>query len=392
MYYKSIELQNYRNYKERHFEFHEKVNFFIGPNAAGKTNLLESLYLTAYGKSFRTTKDRQLILFGEDICRVRGVFLREYTGEEEHTIDISLSREGDRRGKVDGIDLKKYSDIFDHVLAVVFSPEDLKIIKESPDRRREFMDREIGALSLAYYRNALMYSRVLAQRNAYLKEETRDAGLLSVWDESLIHYGGAMVLQRYLFIEKLQRLCAKIHSDLTGSRERIRLVYDTDVGTESIRAWEKEIEASEESNAEKKPSKEQEKTLLENIRAEMKEVFEASADHDLRLRYTTRGPQKDDIEVYLAKEGETEVSARQFASQGQQRTAALSLKLSEIALIREERGEAPILLLDDVLSELDLDRQNYLIHALDDVQLFITATELPEALAEQLPDGRTIHI
>ena len=392
MIYKSISLENYRNYEKREFTFHDKVNFFLGENGRGKTNLLESIYLTSYGKSFRTFKDRELIRFGEDFCRVKGQFVRG-NEEESQTVEIFIGRDGTRKGNVDGIEFQKYSDIFDHVLAVVFSPEDLKIIKESPEKRRDFIDREISTLSMSYYRNLLMYGRILAQRNAYLKDDMRDMDLLAVWDENRIHYGAALIWQRYQFMKKISRICAKIHHDLTGGKESLSLEYAADCGLAAISAFEEEMkEAGISFGDAKKISKEKEKEILEQLREELRQTALDSMETDFRIRHTTRGPQKDDIKVLLRKNEEGAIDIRHFGSQGQQRTAALSMKLSEIELIREEKGEYPILLLDDVLSELDISRQNYLIDSLQNVQLFITATELPPQVQEKLPDSKLIAI
>ena len=413
MIYKSIALENYRNYEKREFTFHDKVNFFLGENGRGKTNLLESIYLTSYGKSFRTFKDKEMIKFGENFCRVKGTFVRKdpnsveeenritevSNSEDLQTVEIYIGKDGTRKGNVDGIEFEKYSDIFDHVLAVVFSPEDLKIIKESPEKRRDFLDREISTLSLSYYRNLLMYNRILAQRNAYLKEDVRDMDLLAVWDENRIHYGAALIWQRYKFIRKLSRICAKIHSDLTGGKEELLLEYEANCGRDTLSELQDEGQQKEID----KYSKEEEKAILEKLREELRQIASDSMDVDFRNRHTTRGPQKDDIRVMLrvnsTADSESQhadhaqwIDARHFGSQGQQRTAALSMKLSEIELIHEEKDEYPILLLDDVLSELDINRQNFLINALQNVQLFITATELPPQVQEKLPDGKIIAI
>ena len=437
MKYKEIKLKNFRNYTSRTFSFHEKVNLFLGKNARGKTNLLESLYVTAYGKSFRTSKEKEMVQFGEEMGIITGTFQRELLGDEDNVIEIIIDKNGKRKGKINGIAFEKYSDIFDHVLAVVFSPEDLKIIKESPEKRRDFMNREMSSLSISAYRNLMMYNRALQQRNAYLKQEQRDKALLSVWDENLLLYGGGLILQRKKFIDKLNGICKSIHEELTGGNEKIDLRYESDIGTEILESWsslqkeeilsvesEKEINKNsgiesknvidknssreetedrkaeakkeatkpiirkqEEKQAIKRNQKEKEKEILEEIKEEFRSVFYDSIESDLRNRHTTRGPQKDDIEVLI-----NGIPARNFGSQGQQRTAALSMKLAEIELIKEERGEYPILLLDDVLSELDISRQNYLIGSLKDVQMFITATELPEEVVEKLPDSQVIDI
>ena len=251
-----------------------------------------------------------------------------------------------------------------------------------------------------------MYGRILSQRNAYLKEDVRDMDLLAVWDENRIHYGASLIWQRYKFIQKLSQICAAIHHDLTGGKESLLLEYAADCGRETFAAFENgeipelaDKDASQLNDAKKETStvdnltKEEEKIIIEHLREELREVATLSMDTDFRNRHTSRGPQKDDIKVMLRAGNNAQwIDARHFGSQGQQRTAALSMKLSEIELIHEEKGEYPILLLDDVLSELDINRQNYLINALENVQLFITATELPEQVQEKLPDGKIIAI
>ena len=248
------------------------------------------------------------------------------------------------------------------MLAVIFSPEDLKIVKESPEKRREFINRELERLSLAYYRDLMMYNRALMQRNAYLKQENRDQRMLMIWDEHLVKYGVRIIVKRREFIGKLDTICKKIHGELTGNKEQISIVYDPDIPV----------------------GEEDDKGIIEES---FRNAFLKASENDLRLRYTSRGPQRDDIDVIV-----NGISVKTFGSQGQQRTAALSMKLSEIELIKEEKGEYPILLLDDVLSELDTKRQSYLINALKGVQMFITATDLSPIVEENLPDGKVIRI
>jgi DNA replication and repair protein RecF len=379
MQYNSIYLKNYRNYEERAFDFHEKVNILIGENGRGKTNLLESIFLTAYGKSFRTSNDRELVGFEKEFCKVKGSFTREITLNEENEIEIVITKDGKRRGNINGREFSKFSDIFDNVLAVIFSPEDLRIIKDNPEKRRNFINQELSQLSLSYYRNLINYRKVLQQRNSYLKEEHYDAGMTAVWNDSLIKYGSRVTIQRYLFIQKLSRLCKEMHRKLTGEKEEIDIAYAS-----GILSAEDQMEIFE--GKEKLAHRERDKALKKT-----EEMFEKKLDEtkekDFQNKYTGCGPQKDDINIYI-----NGINARNFGSQGQQRTAALSMKLAEIELVNEEKGEYPILLLDDVLSELDLARQAFLINSLDRVQLFISTTNIPEEVEKQLPEGKVIAI
>lgn len=346
---KNIKLENFRNYRELDIDFHPQVNLFLGENAQGKTNLLEAIYFTSIGKSFRTTKDRDLIYFDEEFCRVAVSYERDVEGD----ISIAIGRDGKRVGRVNGIKIEKTSQLMDHVLAVIFSPEDLKIVKEDPDRRRRFIDRELCQLKLSYYRNLNRYNKVLLQRNAYLKEEEIKESALEIWDEHLYMYGEKLIQDRDEFIKKLDVISRDIHQGITEGGEELIVKYAPNIH----------------------PGEDYASAISESL------------DTDRMRGNTARGPHRDDFEVFI--DGK---NVRNFGSQGQQRTAALSIKLAEIALIREEKKESPILLLDDVFSELDSSRQRYLIDYLEGLQIFITGADISPQVIKSFPKGKTFFI
>lgn len=356
MYFKKIELKNFRNYEEETVEFHKKVNIITGKNAQGKTNLLESLYIMSLGKSFRTSKDAEMIGFYKEFCRAKSTSFKEGRDLE---VEIIINREG-KTSKINGIKTSKNIDLLENVYTVVFSPEDMKIVKDEPEKRRKFIDRELCLLKPLYYRNLGRYKKILQQRNSLLKQQEVNEDIIDAWDEGLAEYGAKVIQERKRFVEKLGRISREISMAITDGKEALELSYEACV--ECRDSYEEQKEHLK-------------KKLKRNLKT------------DILRRSTSSGPHKDDLGLCI--EG---VDIRHFGSQGQQRTAALSLKLAEIRLIKEETGISPVLLLDDVLSELDTDRQNYLIHSLEEVQLFITATELNDGIKKQLPEGETFFV
>ena len=354
MYIKEVELKNFRNYEELKLEFHENVNFIIGNNAQGKTNLLESVFMSSIGKSFRTSKDSDLIKFNEDFCKIKIKAEKELFPVE---VEILIKKDQGKFIKVDGVNISKTSDLLENIYIVIFSPEDLKIVKDEPEKRRKFIDRELCILKPSYYSNLNNYKKVLQQRNTYLKEKNVDPSVLDIWDMQLSHYGARIIEERKLFIEKINKISNKIHSNITNGRENLKIEYDPNIKYE------------------------------ENIENKLYNSLKKSFDNDYRLRTTTTGPHRDDIQFFI-----DDINVRNFGSQGQQRTAALSLKLAELNLIKEESGENAILLLDDVMSELDATRQEFLIKSLSEIQLFITTTEITEALTEVSKKGKIYNI
>ena len=349
---KKIKLKDFRNYDELELDFNDNVNLILGQNAQGKTNLLESIYVTSMGKSFRTSKDIEMIRFGSEFGKV---YVETLKDDFEGSVEIVIDKASKKFVKVDGVKIKKTSQLLKNIYIVIFSPEDLKIVKDEPEKRRKFIDRELCQIKPSYYDNLSNYKKVLLQRNTYLKENFIDQGILDIWDMQLARFGAAIMHQRKVFTEKINKISCGIHSSITNGNEYLKIIYDPNVEfKESIR--------------------EQEEFFYE--------IIKKSCENDLRQRTTTKGPHKDDLEFFI-----NNINVRSFGSQGQQRTAALSLKLAEISIIEEETGEKPVLLLDDVMSELDAARQEFLIKSLADIQLFVTTTEIPEKLLAEFPSG-----
>ncbi len=362
MYIKKIELQDFRNYGALSLELDDKVNIFLGDNAQGKTNLIEAIYISSFSKSFRTSKDTELIKFGKEFSKIK---IESVKDGEFLDVELLITKKG-KGIKVNGTKLRKTSELLENIYTVVFSPEDLKIVKDEPDRRRKFINTELCQLSPSYYLNLSNYKKVLKQRNMLLKDmrqynlSPEAESTLFVWNEKLSEYGSKLMLQRYDFIEKLKKISRKLHEDITNQKESLEITYEPKV---------KFTEAQK------------------SLQEEFLKSLESSLRSDIKNGSTSFGPHKDDIALCV-----NGVDIRRFGSQGQQRTAALSLKLAEIRLIKEETGEDAILLLDDVMSELDSTRQNFLINSLSDVQLFITTTELSEEVKSALPPGKTFYV
>lgn len=349
MIFQTIQLENFRNYGSQTIAFHEKLNLFLGNNAQGKTNLLESLFIMGLGKSFRTNKDSDMIAFGKEFARA----VCHVDGEKGETeIDVVYQKEG-KVIKVDGVKLSRSIDLLEHVYIVVFSPDDLKIIKEGPEHRRRFLDRELCQIKPIYYSDLGNYKKVLRQRNFLLREKNPDRNLFSVFDASLADYGTRIAAERKEFTKRLQEISSKIHSDISRGQEDLLLEYETKV-----------------------EDKESFRYLLEK-----------NFENDLYKGYTGFGPHKDDLKIEV-----NGTDIRTYGSQGQQRTAALSMKLAEIGLIKQETGCNAVLLLDDVLSELDSSRQRFLIESMKDIQVFITATEIDPQVKALLPEGYEFQI
>ena len=352
MYIRSLELANYRNYETLSVEFSERTNILYGDNAQGKTNLLEALYLLATTRSYRGVKDRDLVRFGEEEAHIRAVLMKNGL---DYRIDMHLKKARAKGIAVDGRRIKKASEIVGLLHIVFFSPEDLRIVKDGPTERRRFMDLELCQLDASYLYDLNHYNRIVEQRNKLVKdlpEHPEMEDTLDLWDEQLVSYGSRIIAKRREFLSEVNELTGEVHSKISGGKERLKIVYEPNV--------------SEEDFAEK---------------------LKSGRKRDIYLRYTGCGPHRDDFS--FVNDG---IDLRTFGSQGQQRTCALSLKLSEIELVRKRIGDEPILMLDDVLSELESGRQNYLLGSIGGIQTFITCTGLDEFVRNRFTVDRLYRV
>lgn len=335
---KSIELSDYRNYEFLNMEFDRGTNILYGDNAQGKTNILEAIYVAATTKSHKGSKDRDIVNFNKDEAHIRTHIEKEGV---ETRVDMHLRKAKSKGIAIDGQKIRKAADLLGLCNVVFFSPEDLAIIKNGPAERRRFVDMELCQLDDFYLYNLNHYNKIVNQRNTLLKDMYFNPDLketLNIWDMQLVSYGSKIIERRSLFIEQLNEIIYDIHKRLSGGREEIKVVYEPNV---DIKDFENKLKYSQE--------------------------------RDIKSKMTSVGPHRDDFSFFAG-----DIDIRKFGSQGQQRTAALSLKLSEIELVKKITKDTPILLLDDVLSELDSNRQNYLLNSIGDIQTIITCTGLEE--------------
>ena len=348
----SIELKNYRNYQELHMDFSPGTNILYGDNAQGKTNILEALYLCSTTKSHRGSKDREMIRFEEEEAHIK---LCMKKADVPYRIDMHLKKNKPKGIAINGIPIKKASELFGIVNMVFFSPEDLNIIKNGPAERRRFINLELCQLDKLYVHALVQYNKVLLQRNRLLKElyyKPDYEATLDIWDIQLYEYGKELIRCRKGFIEELNELVRKTHSHLSGGREELVLAYEPNVDINDF-----------------------------------SQKIAANRDTDLKIKTTTTGPHRDDISFLV--DG---IDIRRFGSQGQQRTAALSLKLAEIELVKKLVRDYPILLLDDVLSELDGGRQEHLLAGISHIQTMITCTGLEDFVNHRFPIDRVFKV
>lgn len=352
MYLDRLYLKNYRNVKEVDLSFNPSLNLLIGPNAQGKTNILESIYYLGTGASHRTSHDQDLIRWGGDYF-----FLKSSFHKRNREMTMSIGYNGAKKEiKVDNNPIQKMSDLMGYVNVVIFSPEDLQMVKGSPHFRRRFLNLEISQVNPYYFHNLQKYNQVLQQRNLLLKEireRRRKNDLLFIWDQQLVDLGSRLIKKRLEAIEKLDILARLVHRKITNGRENLVLGYESTLGEVSNKMSREEIQAIFEKR-------------LQEIQGE-----------EIRRGVTLLGPQRDDLALVV-----NEVNIRQFGSQGQQRTTALALKIAELEFMKSEMGEYPLLLLDDVFSELDASRKAHLLEVIRDrIQTFVTSTDL-DSLSE----------
>ena len=335
---KSLELENFRNYNSLILNFDEGTNILYGDNAQGKTNVLEAIYVSATTKSHKGSKDKEIINFDKEEAHIR-TFLSK--GDMDYRVDMHLRKSKSKGIAINGQKLKKAAELLGLLNVVFFSPEDLSIIKDGPSGRRSFVDMELCQLDKYYLYNLNQYNKIINQRNKLLKDFYFNPDLkdtITVWDSQLVSYGKQMIEARIKFVDQLNVIIEQIHKNLSGGKENLKITYEPDVTCEDF-----------------------ERKLSMNM------------ERDIKLKFTSVGPHRDDFGFMV-----NDIDIRKFGSQGQQRTAALSLKLAEIELVKQITKDNPILLLDDVLSELDSNRQNYLLNSIGDIQTIITCTGLDE--------------
>ena len=346
----NIKLQNYRNYNDIEIELENGLNLFVGNNAQGKTNLLESIYVSSHGKSYRTSKDLELIKFGEDFLSID---IKMDKADREENIKIKINNNKEKIIEINNLKIKKLSDLIGYIKVITFKPEDLLLIKEGPNNRRKFLDSEISQIDNYYMQNLQKYNRALLQKNNYLKN-TRDINIeeLSIWNSQLATYGAEIIKIRRNYINEINELINPIHSNITSEKENIKMIYEENVSEDNI---------------------------LNKL--------ESNINQDIKYRSSQVGPHRDDFSFTI-----NDVDVKKFGSQGQQRTSILSLLFSQIELIKNRTGETPILLLDDVLSELDEKRQMKMIEYINRMQTILTCTEIKDEIKNKLDIKKIYYI
>ncbi len=344
MYIESIDLKNFRNYESAALTFSPDVNIFFGDNAQGKTNLLEAVYLASTSASHRSRRDKDLIHFNHEEAHIRLFFNKNNL---THKLDFHLRKKGGKGIALDGVPLKRSGELLGLLQVVFFAPEDLSIIKNGPQYRRKFMDMRMSQLDKGYLQYLINYQKLLNERNNLLKQISLYPALretLDGWDRQLVENGIEIVRKREQFVKHLNEIMRETHGKLTGGREEIQVSYE------------------------------------ENVRiSEMEDALRQRRNQDIKNGTTGIGPHRDDLRFTS-----NSIDIRHYGSQGQQRTAALSMKMSEIHLIEESTGDKPVLLLDDVLSELDHHRQEYLLNNISGIQAMISCTGLDDFVSSRM--------
>jgi DNA replication and repair protein RecF len=359
----SLRLVNYRNYTDLTLNFSDGVNVFLGENAQGKTNLLESIYVLALARSHRTSSDKDLIRWQEKEATISG---RVKKNISDTPLSLHFSNKG-KKARVNHLEQSKLSQYIGQLNVILFAPEDLELVKGAPSVRRRFIDMEFGQMNPLYLYNTTQYRRILKERNAYLKrlqmKQTTDTIFLDVLTEQLVDIGSQVLLARQTFLERLEVAAQPIHAEISNKRETLTLRYQTSIDFEKG-------------------------TDLATIKAVFEQTLKKQQTREIMQGSTLVGPHRDDIQ-FIVNDNDVAV----FGSQGQQRTTALAIKLAEIDLMQQETGEYPILLLDDVLSELDANRQTHLLLAIQDkVQTFITAPTLSDVARQLIHAPKVFHV
>lgn len=349
---KSIELSNFRNYESLDLDFDYGTNILYGNNAQGKTNILEAVSVSGTTRSHKGSKDKEMIHFGEEEAHIKTVVNKK---DMDYQIDVHMKKNKTKGIAVNKVPLKKASELFGILNIVFFSPEDLNIIKNGPSERRRFLDSELCQLDKIYLSDLAKYNKILNQRNKLLKDMVFRPDLketLPIWDAQLIDYGKRIIKRRKSFVNELNEIVFDIHKQISGEKEELVLKYEPNIDD-----------------------------------AFFHDELNRAKERDMRFCQTSVGPHRDDMQFSVF-----DVDIRKYGSQGQQRTSALSLKLAEIELVKRNINETPVLLLDDVLSELDSSRQNYLLNSIHDIQTIITCTGLDEFIKNRFKIDKIFNV
>jgi DNA replication and repair protein RecF len=345
LYIKGIKLKTFRNYHQLDIDFVKNLNIIYGENAQGKTNILESIFLCASGRSHRTSKDSELVKIGESSYHIE---LEVQRVDRDTKIEISYDLKERKKIRINEISEKRIGNLMGNLNTVIFSPENLDIVKNGPSERRRFLDMSISQIKPSYFFDLQQYSKILSHRNLLLKEIQIKSSLLDtleIWNKKLAYVGSRIINARKNFIRELNIKAKNNHYKLTNGMEKLNIVYNPSIN----------IEGADND---------------EEIKYIFEKTLEKSQNKELLKCTTLFGPQRDDCDILL-----NGVDIKMYGSQGQQRTSILSIKLSEVEIMKRETGEFPVLLLDDVMSELDQKRQEYLLNNISNVQAFITCTD-----------------
>ena len=348
MYIKSVSLQSFRNYESEEVSLSQGLNVFRGNNAQGKTNFLESIYLSSIGKSPKTSKDRDLINWKENKAKIKVVVQKKYY---EQTIEIFLNAKDKKTVKINSIPIKKIGDLIGEMPVVYFAPDEIGLIKDGPFERRRFMDIDISQMNKNYFYALLKFEKLLNERNNLLKKTKSFDALLDtidLWDTQMADTASKIIFYRLDFLNKLKEPARRAHLNITSQMEELEINY------QGIRS-----------------------NVLSDIKDKIYKQYKQTIKKDYELGYTTIGPHRDDIEIKI-----NGVDIRNFGSQGQQRLATLSMKVAELKIFTDLVGEKPILLLDDVLSELDASRSKNFLNEIKDYQTILTTTKYSRKLGE----------
>lgn len=340
MYVKYLNLINFRNYKNMTIELCSGTNVFQGDNAQGKTNILESLYYSSIGKSHRTNKDKELIEWDSEEAYIGAYIVKERLDKK---INIKLFKDGKKAININSIKISKLQDLMGVLNVVMFSPEDLDIVKDSPSYRRRFLDIELCKLDKKYYYCLSSYKKVLNERNVILKKFSGNEDMIDIYDIRLAEFGSYIISKRLEYIKKLNDFSKDIHRDITQGKEEIKFEYLMQLKSE------------------------------ENLKESLYELIKSNRRKDIEKRVTSVGPHRDDFSIFI-----NNVDVKTYGSQGQQRTSVLTIKFASLRIIKDLIGEYPLLLLDDVLSELDSKRQEYILKSINGIQTLITCTGIAD--------------